>query len=81
MNDHIIQTIDAQIAALQQARAILVGTNIKRGPGRPRATVPPQFAVAGERTPKRKKMSADARSRIAAAQKARWAKLKKKAAK
>jgi hypothetical protein len=30
----IIQTIDAQIASLLQARAILLGPNIKRGPDR-----------------------------------------------
>ena len=78
MNDDIISKIDAQIALLQEAKAILLGTNTKRGPGRPRATTAPK--AAAERPPKRK-MSAEARARIAAAQRERWAKLKKKAAK
>jgi hypothetical protein len=80
MNDDIIQTIDAQIAALQQARAILLGTNIKRRPGRPRTTaLEPDAATV--RPAKRKKMSAEVRARMSAAQKTRWAKRRNKVVK
>ena len=54
----IIQTIDAEIARLEKARALLNGH-----------TASPK--------PQRRKMSAEGRARIAAAQKARWAKAKK----
>jgi hypothetical protein len=67
----IIQTIDAEIARLEKARALLNGkTTSPAKRGRPsRLTV-----IA---TPKpRRKMSAEGRARIAAAQKARWAKAK-----
>jgi len=79
MNDAIIQTIDAQIALLQEAKAILLGTDSKRGPGRPRATTAPQSSISPDRPPKSKKMSAEVRARIADAQKARWAKRRKTA--
>jgi hypothetical protein len=62
----ILAELDAEISRLQQAKAILAGTAVKRGPGRP--------AVSG--TVKRQ-LSSEARARIAAAQKARWAKAKK----
>jgi hypothetical protein len=54
----IIQFIDAQIARLEQAKAVLNGH-----------TTPAKRV--------RRKMSADGRARIVAAQKARWAKVKK----
>jgi hypothetical protein len=67
----ILTLIDAEIAQLQQARALLTG-GVKKGPGRPKS------AVA---KPKRKrKMSPEGRAHIVAAQKARWA-AKRKAAK
>jgi hypothetical protein len=78
MNDTIIHAIDAQIASLQEARAILLGTNIKRGPGRPRASAAPGPDVSPKQARKRK-MSAEGRARIASAQKARWAKRMKAA--
>ena len=56
--DRIIQEIDAELARLRMARALLGGeTNSHK------------LAKPG-----RRKMSADGRARIAAAQKARWAK-------
>jgi hypothetical protein len=64
----IIQAIDAEIARLEKARDLLnchVGTPARRG--RP---VSPK--------PQRRKISAEGRARIAAAQKARWAKAKGK---
>jgi len=78
MNDDIIQKIDAQIALLQEARAILLGTNINRGPRRPKPTTPPKADVTVER-PAKRKMSAEVRARISVAQKAPWTKLKKAA--
>ena len=75
-NDIVLE-IDAEISRLQQARALLSGTEItaKRRPGRP----------AGTRFPSKTKavrsLSAEARARIAIAQKARWAKTKKAAKK
>jgi hypothetical protein len=75
-NDIILE-IDAEISRLQQARTLLSGTDTtaKRKPGRP----------AGARIPSKTKavhsMSAEARAKIAAAQKARWAKTKKAAKK
>jgi hypothetical protein len=45
----------------------------QRGPGRPKATA----AAAEPASPKRKGLSASARARIAAAQKARWAAYRK----
>jgi hypothetical protein len=71
----IIQTIDAEIARLEKARALLKGhisAPTKRG--RPLGST-----VTTKTTAKpRRKMSAEGRARIAAAQKARWAKSKHK---
>ena len=64
--NHIITEIDAEIARLQQAKDLLNGTTTKRSPGRAAA-------------PTKRTMSAAGRARIAAAQKARWAKVKKAA--
>jgi len=59
--EQAIQAIDEQISRLQQARAFLNGTGSGKATGRGR----------GPRT-----MSAAARARIAAAQRARWARVK-----
>jgi hypothetical protein len=71
----IIQTIDAEIARLEKARELLnghVNTPTKR--------VRPSGSTVTTRTTAkpRRKMSAEGRARIAAAQKARWAKAKGK---
>jgi hypothetical protein len=65
----LVADIDAEIERLQQARALLNGAEAKRKPGR----------SAKKTTPKKRTMSAEGRARIAAAQKARWAKAKKAA--
>ena len=68
----IIQTIDAEIARLEKARALLdghVSAPAKRGR-------PVSSKVTATAKPRRK-MSAEGRARIAAAQKARWAKAKR----
>jgi hypothetical protein len=78
----IIAALDKEIVRLQQARAILTAAgsingaaSIKRGPGRPKK------AASVVAPTKRKSISPEARERIAAAQKARWAKVRKAAKK
>lgn len=69
----LLTQIDREISRLQQARAALHaldGVPAKRGSGRPKGTV--QKAAAKKRT-----LSPEARARMAAAQKKRWAKAKK----
>jgi hypothetical protein len=68
---HILSQIDAEIATLQQARALLTGTGKKQA-GRPKSVAP--STVQPKRT-----MSPEARARIAEAQKKRWAAAKKAA--
>jgi len=63
----LLSHIDSEIARLQEARAILAG-NV------PGARVPKGRPAKVKHT-----MSAEGRARIAAAQRARWAKLKKAA--
>lgn len=73
----IIAEIDAQIAKLQQARALLSGAAgivKKAGPGRPKGSV-------NTNPGKRRKLSKEARKRIADAQKRRWAEHRKTLAK
>lgn len=60
--DNIVSSIDAEIALLKQARALLSSD------GKKTATSAP--------VSKRRKLSKAARAKIAAAQKARWAKQK-----
>jgi hypothetical protein len=75
--NNIVSEIDAEISRLHQVRALLTGTSTtaKRKPGRP----------AGAGLPKKTKavrtLSAEAREKIAAAQRARWAKSRKAAKK
>jgi hypothetical protein len=78
----ITAALDKEIVRLQQARAILTAAasingaaSIKRGPGRPKK------AASVVAPTKRKGISPEARERIAAAQKARWAKVRKAAKK
>jgi hypothetical protein len=78
----IIQEIDAEISRLQQVIAILGGVATKRGPRHPKTTE--AASITGADEPTKRVLSAEARAKIAAAQKARWAKSKradKKAAK
>jgi hypothetical protein len=58
----LLSAIDSEIARLQEARALLAGQD--------------GHAPRGRKPAKKHNMSADARARIGAAQKARWAKLK-----
>ena len=74
----IISAIDGEIIKLQQVRSLLTiysdptSSIAKRGPGRPKK------ALETQTTPKRV-LSAEAKARIAAAQKKRWAAHKKSA--
>ena len=65
----ILSAIDAEIARLQSARSLLVGTASGKRRGRPRTS---ESAAA----PKKRTMSAAGRKRIAEAQRKRWAKQK-----
>ena len=78
----LLQQIDAEIGRLQQAKQLLSGQTAKRGPGRP-AKSTTSGAAPATGTRKRRVLSQEARKRIAAAQKKRWAKVhaeKKKSA-
>jgi hypothetical protein len=78
MKKSILSEIDAQIALLRQAKALLsfAGTTaIKRKPGRPSKTAAIVVPVA-QKAKKRKKMSAEGRERVRQAQIKRWAALK-----
>jgi len=73
--NNIVLEIDAEISRLQQARALLAGTNT--GKPKPRAS-----ASASLRNNKPVRTLSDAaRAKISAAQKARWAKSKRAAKK
>ncbi len=74
----ILAEIDAQIAKLQQARALLAGTGstpapAKKAVGRPRKVVAAATATKQTRGKKKRNLSPEARKRIADAQKKRWA--------
>jgi hypothetical protein len=71
----ILAAIDAEIARLEQAKALLSASgavSAKRKPGRP-AKVATAVAPKVQKTRKRGKMSAKARERIRQAQIKRWA--------
>ncbi len=75
---NLIELIDQEIARLQAAKALLseavAGSTVGRRPGRPSSVV---ATPAKARTRKRRSLSPEARARIAAAQKKRWAAAKK----
>jgi hypothetical protein len=78
----ILAAIDEEIGRLEQVRGLLAGNGDGRGKRGRRAAIPATafpFGLSAVTTapPKRRKLSAAGRARIAAAQKARWAKLKK----
>jgi hypothetical protein len=79
----IIAEIDAQISKLQQARALLSGSPASAGRGRPKgsknAVAAPPAAPA--KAPRKRKLSAEGRKRIADAMKKRWAERRKQTAK
>ena len=73
----IIAELDAQIAKLQQARALLAGTTAPAaGRGRPKGSKNAASAAPATATRKRK-LSPEGRKRIADAMKKRWAERRK----
>jgi hypothetical protein len=70
----ILTHIDAKIARLLQVKALLTAEKTKPEPGRASSKPAKKAAPTKKRT-----MSAEGRARIAAAQKARWAKAKRAA--
>jgi hypothetical protein len=78
MTKSILFEIDAQIALLKQAKALLSSagtTAIKRKPGRPSKTAAIVVPIA-PKAKMRKKMSAEGRERVRQAQIKRWAAVK-----
>ncbi len=76
----ILASINEEISRLQQVRDLLADNNsgrTKRGPKPAVAATSFVFGSNGATPKKRRTISAAGRARIAAAQKARWAKLKK----
>jgi hypothetical protein len=74
----ILSAIDAEIARLEQAKALLSASDsvvAKRKPGRP-AKVVPVVAPKVQKAKMRRKMSAEGRERIRQAQIKRWATFK-----
>jgi hypothetical protein len=69
----IISEIDSQIANLQSAKALLTDSSAPKKVGRPAKATSHGVKIA------RKPLSAEAKARIAAAQKKRWAKARKPA--
>jgi hypothetical protein len=70
----IIETIDAEIARLEKARALLNGDSTSAARHQRSQISKPTSTPKGR---KRRKISVEGRARIAAAQKARWAKAKR----
>lgn len=75
----IVAELDAEIARLNEVRNLLAGHNTTAARGGGGGGVPSPFRQKVGRKKRRHTMSAEGRARIAAAQKARWAKQKKAA--
>ncbi|MEO6981890.1 MAG: hypothetical protein ABI072_02090, partial [Edaphobacter sp.] len=76
--------IDAQISKLQQARTLLAGTAapaVRTGPGRPKGRKKAAAAAPAATSPRKRKLSAEGRKRIADAMKKRWAERRKQSSK
>jgi hypothetical protein len=67
----IITALDAEIARLQHARSVIASSGEAKRRGRPAKSAPSTVPA-----PKKRKLSPEARKKIAAAQKQRWAKQK-----
>lgn len=79
----IIAEIDSEISKLQRARELLSGiaaTKTSKGPGRPKGSKNAKTAVVAA-APRKRRLSAEGRKRIADAMKKRWAERRKQAAK
>jgi hypothetical protein len=67
----IITALDAEISRLQHTRSVIAGSGEPKRRGRPAKSAPSAIPAAQKR-----KLSPEARKKIAAAQKKRWAKQK-----
>jgi len=89
---NILEQIDAEISKLQQVRALLAGVpiksgkielvgdtvqTVKKGRGRPKGSK--NASTVSAATGPKRTMSAEGKARIAAAQKKRWAAVRKAA--
>jgi hypothetical protein len=78
--DRMITEIEREIAKLNLAKAALItastGASAKSTPGRPAKVASVGSGMTKASKTKKRTMSAAARKKIAAAQKARWAKLR-----
>jgi hypothetical protein len=77
--EEIVATIDAEIARLQEVRAVLSGTVTSKRRGRPPGW--PKKAAPAKAASKKRVISAEGRAKIAEAQRKRWAKAKRAKAK
>jgi hypothetical protein len=78
MNEQtIIQAIDAELNRLQQVRDLLASVNTTKIGILRRAKKTTSTGTTGTKPAKKRTMSAVGRARIAAAQKKRWAQMKK----
>lgn len=78
--DHVIEVIDEEIKRLQEARAVLARTGIKKGPGRPKAAGASQKLSgnpAAKNDKRKRRLSPEGRRKIAEAMRRRWAERKK----
>jgi hypothetical protein len=65
----ILESIDSEISRLQQIRSVFAELRVSNKRGRPKKV--------SSSTPKRRALSAEARAKIAAAQKRQWTRAKK----
>jgi hypothetical protein len=73
----LVAEIDAEIARLQKAKALLTGQTSPPKRGRKPTTAATSFGFGKNTAAPKRTISAQGRARIAAAQKARWAKTKR----
>jgi hypothetical protein len=77
----LVAEIDAEIARLEKAKTLLAGQTVTSKRRHPSTTKTKaraaSFAFGNNAAAPKRKMSAEGRARIAAAQKARWARAKK----
>ncbi len=79
---NVIAEIDAEIAKLQQARALLseLPAAAKSGRGRPKGSKNAPKPESATKTPSKRQLSPEGRKAIADAMKRRWAERRKQAA-
>jgi hypothetical protein len=77
----IVAEIDAKIASLQQARAVLVDLDETSAAAKPRRGRPKGSTSAAKPAKRKRNLSPEGRKRIAEAMKRRWAERRKEAPK